>query len=238
MKDGREYMRKTLICIGDSITEGVGSSNANIYSYVAQLGILLGSDYEVVNCGRNGATLMKPANGSDDQYKKQSQFNKAIETAKNAHKEGSQLIVSIMLGTNDGDIASYGFTERSEVYYNKYHDVFLDEMFFLINTFIQICPLTQFIIAKSPYSYDPVKHKNYGNLHSVWKFQEEAVIICREKNIPVLTCDMAFATSPEIIGKDKGVTVFYGDRLHPNDVGHMYFAHFFYEAVKSIIEYI
>ncbi len=72
----------TIICIGDSITEGIGSSDFAKFSYPAQMQKILGENFKVINCGRNGATLMPPASGSDDQYRFQPQFKLALDSAK------------------------------------------------------------------------------------------------------------------------------------------------------------
>jgi lysophospholipase L1-like esterase len=77
-------------CVGDSITEGHGSSDRQTTSYPAILGRLLGDGYQVENFGVSGRTLLK--NG-DFSYWNEAKF------------EASQAflpdIVVIKLGTND-----------------------------------------------------------------------------------------------------------------------------------------
>lgn len=77
-------------CIGDSITEGSGSSDRKTASYPAILAKLLGDGYEVGNFGRSGRTLLK--NG-DFPYWNEALFQESQEFLPD--------IVVIKLGTND-----------------------------------------------------------------------------------------------------------------------------------------
>ena len=77
-------------CIGDSITEGSGSSDRATASYPAVLQKLLGDGYVVGNFGRSGRTLLK--NG-DFPYWNDPNFAASQEFAPD--------IVVIKLGTND-----------------------------------------------------------------------------------------------------------------------------------------
>ncbi|MBQ2815284.1 MAG: hypothetical protein IJE65_01240 [Clostridia bacterium] len=51
------YVTKIAV-IGDSITQGVGSENATVNSYVAYLQKMLGSHYDVYNCGASANSVM------------------------------------------------------------------------------------------------------------------------------------------------------------------------------------
>lgn len=77
-------------CIGDSITFGSGISNREKNSYPAQLGVMLGKEYDVRNFGVSGATLL---NQGDLPYTKQNAYKAALKFEPN--------IVIIKLGTND-----------------------------------------------------------------------------------------------------------------------------------------
>jgi acyl-CoA thioesterase-1 len=76
-------------CVGDSITAGAGVKDAK-NRYPAQLGVLLGPDYEVKNYGNSGSTML---DDGDKPYKKQKSFTDAVAFAGD--------IVVIKLGTND-----------------------------------------------------------------------------------------------------------------------------------------
>ena len=72
-------------CVGDSITEGVGTLHRETGSYPAQLQSLLGPKWEVHNFGVSGRTMLRKADAFD--------HRSALEWAPE--------IVIIALGTND-----------------------------------------------------------------------------------------------------------------------------------------
>lgn len=76
-------------CVGDSITAGSGVKDPQ-KKYPAQLGVLLGSGYDVKNFGVGGATMLDDGNKP---YKQQKAYQDAL-----AFKPD---IVVIKLGTND-----------------------------------------------------------------------------------------------------------------------------------------
>lgn len=76
-------------CVGDSITEGAGVRDGN-KKYPAQLGVLLGANYDVKNFGVSGTTML---DSGDSPYKKTPAFTNAVAFAPD--------IVVIKLGTND-----------------------------------------------------------------------------------------------------------------------------------------
>lgn len=76
-------------CVGDSITAGAGVKDPK-NRYPAQLGELLGADYDVKNFGNSGSTML---DDGDKPYKKQKSYTDAVAFAAD--------IVVIKLGTND-----------------------------------------------------------------------------------------------------------------------------------------
>ncbi len=81
---------KTLVCIGDSITEGAGVENQSLHSFPSVLSALLGPDYAVINCGQGGATMLTK---SDLPYETTNEWY-------NAQASMADLAI-IALGTND-----------------------------------------------------------------------------------------------------------------------------------------
>lgn len=77
-------------CIGDSITYGHSVRNRDKNSYPAQLQTLLGAKWQVINCGKSGATMIKDTGRP---IWKESVFQEAIDSKPD--------VVVIMLGTND-----------------------------------------------------------------------------------------------------------------------------------------
>lgn len=79
-------------CVGDSITQGVGTLKPAEGSYPAQLQTLLGAKWEVHNFGVGGRTMLRKADPFD--------FNSALQFAPD--------VVIIALGTNDSKTAIWG----------------------------------------------------------------------------------------------------------------------------------
>jgi lysophospholipase L1-like esterase len=81
-----------VVCVGDSITEGWGLTNARVEAYPARLQELLGPAFHVLNCGVSGSCMVKTDRAT---YWKTSRFIAATNF--------DPQIVIIKLGTNDGD---------------------------------------------------------------------------------------------------------------------------------------
>jgi lysophospholipase L1-like esterase len=81
----------TVACIGDSITAGVGVTTPALESYPAKLQKILGTNYNVLNYGVSGTTLLI---SGDMPY-----WDTSAYTA--SHNAPLPEIVIIMLGTND-----------------------------------------------------------------------------------------------------------------------------------------
>ena len=80
---------KIVICVGDSITSGVGVTDAGNDSYPAQLSKTLGGGYQVLNYGVAGSTV----NEGTSAYTGTAQYKRALRSGASA--------VIIALGTND-----------------------------------------------------------------------------------------------------------------------------------------
>ena len=89
---GHIQAQTDVVCIGNSITLGVGLSDRINECYPSQLGVLLGGDFDVENRGEGGATLLK---NTWKPYIGTSTWEFSIAT----HHD----IVIILLGTNDSD---------------------------------------------------------------------------------------------------------------------------------------
>jgi acyl-CoA thioesterase I len=102
--------RIKVACVGDSITQGVGTkapagaSNA----YPEQLQRLLGEKYEIGNFGITGCTLLKKG---DKPYWKQKAFEKS--------KAFLPDVVVLMLGTNDTKAQNWMFIEEFSADYQE-----------------------------------------------------------------------------------------------------------------------
>lgn len=124
-----EAARKTVkvACIGDSITEGVGSTSG--LSYPSQLQSNLGPAFEVKNFGVSGTTLLK---NTDKSYWDTSKYT----DSKNYLPD----VVIIMLGTNDSKQRYW------DSHQNEYKSDFLD----LISQYRSLSSNPTVIMATSP----------------------------------------------------------------------------------------
>ncbi len=88
-------------CVGDSITQGAGTSNANLESYPSQLSRMLSDKWTVRNFGVSGRTLLK---AGDYPYQKEKAFQDALTFNPD--------VVIIMLGTNDSKPQNWKFKDQ------------------------------------------------------------------------------------------------------------------------------
>lgn len=86
------FCKYKVACIGDSVTYGMRLEDREHESYPFQLGLLLGSEYDVRNFGHNGATLLQKGHRP---YTTLEEYRKALEFSPD--------IVIIHLGLNDTD---------------------------------------------------------------------------------------------------------------------------------------
>jgi lysophospholipase L1-like esterase len=90
-----------IACIGNSITYGAAMVNREKNAYPAQLQAILGSQYEVMNFGVNGSTLLKKGNIP---YWNTAEYSNALKSNPN--------IVFIKLGTNDSKLINRPFYDE------------------------------------------------------------------------------------------------------------------------------
>ena len=131
-----------IACVGNSITFGSGVVNREKNSYPAQLQHMLGEDYEVINFGVSGTTLLK--NGNKPYWK-----TKAYEDVLGSNPD----IVFIKLGTNDSKGENRPFYDEFKKNYIE-----LIESFQRLPTkprIVLLLPLPSFL-NDSTSIYDPV----------------------------------------------------------------------------------
>ena len=106
MINAQEKAKIKVACIGNSITEGAGWGDK---TYPAQVGVLLGSDYNVKNFGLSGRTMLKKG---DYPYWNENLFALA--------KEFNPDIIILMLGTNDSKPQNWKYKEE---FFKDYADM-------------------------------------------------------------------------------------------------------------------
>lgn len=88
--EGYAQSKMRIVCVGNSITFGSGLKDRARESYPAQLQALLGVDFEVLNFGVSGATMLKKGNKP---YWKTPEYQQVLSSRPD--------LVFIKLGTND-----------------------------------------------------------------------------------------------------------------------------------------
>lgn len=95
--------KKKVVCVGASITAGARTTDPAKYSFPAQLGTLLGDDYEVLNFGVGATTMLRKGNHS---YWNTGAYQEALKS----HPD----IVLIDLGGNDAKAVNRPFYDEME----------------------------------------------------------------------------------------------------------------------------
>ncbi len=147
-------------CVGNSITYGMTIENREEFSYPSQLQRLLGSDYEVGNFGKSGATLLYKGHRP---YVEQEEFRKAMDFAGD--------IVVVHLGTNDTDPRNWP----------NYRDEFMGNYRALMDSFRMVNPKCKFILARlSPISH---RHSRFESGTRDWLAQIQATVETIAKSV-------------------------------------------------------
>ncbi len=194
-------------CIGDSITEGVGSTNSAIFSYPAQLGRYLWKDALVINFGNSGKTMR---NDLADSYIRTSTYSDALRQAANID------IFTVMLGTNDSN-RDRDWTEADSKLYN-------DSCRSIFSALKKKNADLRFVLANCPAYFGS---DGFGSA-TVRNLQEALVKTLNDEGFPTAFYDM-YATTKEMRS-------LFPDSLHPNDEGHMKMAEAFAGALGELID--
>lgn len=140
-------------CVGNSVTYGAGIDNREVNSYPAQLQRMLGEDYEVMNFGKSGATLL---NKGHRPYCEQEEYKAALDFAGD--------LVVIHLGLNDTDPRNWP----------NYRDNFVADYLSLIESFRKVNPACKIWICRmTPISH---RHPRFKSGTRDWYWQEQATI--------------------------------------------------------------
>lgn len=165
-------------CVGNSITYGTGIVNREADSYPAQLQELLGEEYEVLNFGRPGATLLVHGHRP---YTAQPEFRSALDF------KGD--IVVIHLGVNDTDPRNWP----------NYRDEFITDYCALIDSFRLVNPNARIIIARlSPISN---RHHRFQSGTRDWQDEIQQVIplVAKARNTELTDFHTPLYNRPDLI---------------------------------------
>ncbi len=193
-------------CIGDSITEGVGSSNSPLYAYPAQLGRYLWKDAVVINYGNSGKTMRRDL---ADAFMRTNTYMSALRQAAKID------IFTIMLGTNDSN-RDRDWTEEDSVLYNE-------SCLALVEALKKKNSSLRFVLANCPAYFG---NDDFGS-ETVRELQDALVPVLNDAGYPTTFFDMYAVT--------KSFRSLFPDSLHPNDEGHRRMAEAFAEELQELI---
>ena len=198
-------------CVGDSITYGAGVPTRRTKSYPAQLGGLLGTDYDTRNFGRCGATMLKH---SDLPYMFSSQYTNALNFGPD--------IVVIMLGTNDskhrGD-GSLNSDNAPENWRNKAE--YLPDYEAMIAAFRRVNPKVKVFACLPPPCFPGGWGINDKTIH------DEVIPLIRQ------VAGDVNATVIDLNTPLTGKTELFPDTVHPNTEGSQIMASVVYHALAG-----
>ncbi|MGI6264694.1 MAG: GDSL-type esterase/lipase family protein [Acutalibacteraceae bacterium] len=194
-------------CVGDSITAGAGGSGG--INYPQQLGLNLGSAYEVRNFGNSGKTLLK--DGIDGTNVVSGYVT--TDTYRNSINYNPDVVI-FMLGTNDSKPQNW----------NPLGDKFEDEYRELLQVYMNLPSHPTVYAATSPTAF---QNGGYGIQPAV--IHDEIVPIQKKiaAELGLTVIDMHALTA------DGGAN--FPDNIHPNNDGYIQMGKDFADAIKKDI---
>ena len=191
-------------CVGDSITQGMGVmfNNPDKNSYPALLQEMLGGQYQVLNYGHSGRTLLP---SGDQPYRKSPFFTASLKS--------DPAIVLIMLGTNDSKAHNWNTLEYER------------ELAGFVELYRNLTGHPIVYLLTPPKAFIPKGKKEVAFKISDVVIENEIVPIVKrvagELNVPVIDVFSATAEHPE----------YFPDGVHPNVVGDKAMAETIYAAL-------
>ena len=196
-------------CVGDSVTQGTGSSVASKYSYPARLQQMLGHGFKVVNCGKAASYVMD----LDSQYnvKKTSPNLWYPNTAEyTKYKESNAEIVIVMLGTND----ARSMTDKAA------EEDFVSSYKALITDLKSLDTVKEMYLS----SMIPAPNGDITYQGTVYTLPRLIKGVADEFGLP-------FVPTHENVHDYYNVMLTYNDSVHPTDESYPALAHNFYHEV-------
>ena len=193
-------------CIGDSMTEGVGTDDFSTQSYPAQLQTLLGREYVVGNFGVSCATMLR--NGTDAGRP----FGYIIHPAMRNVIDFNPDIVIIALGVND--CKSYNWENFNSEFTADYQS--------LIDTLSMLPALPEIYLVIEPYVQETPQTLSWGFENKGYYEQ-----MCERINTTAIDNHLSVISLTDVFkGEEAHV---YAPNDHPNPRGTMLMA----RAIKA-----
>ena len=198
-------------CVGDSITWGAGISNRAENSYPAQLGVMLGTNWDVHNFGISGTTLLHQG---DRPYVKQAAYKRALAFQPD--------VVVIDFGANDSKHRGDGSLDSEKAINNwQYKTNFVHDYEEMITAFRQANPQARIYLCLPTPDYPGRWGINDKTI------REEMIPMIRQaaKESDVMVIDLYTALS--------GRKELFPDTVHPNAGGARLMAATVYQALTG-----
>lgn len=209
-----EYHLIKIGMVGDSITQGSGSSTAarGVLAHPNQIGRILWKDCLVYNYGQAGRTMRED---HGDSYMAASVYQEALAGAKQMD------IMTIMLGTNDAD----RFFKANGKWTDADDAQFIASCEKMVQRFYDRNNNLKFFIFNAPTCYR--QDSDYvAGIPDVREAQQAAFNALKDKGFDML----GFLD----VGKlTEDMALYFSDGLHPNDAGHKMLAEKIAEYLKS-----
>lgn len=171
------YAQTKVACIGNSVSYGYGIENREENCYPAQLQELLGEEFEVVNFGLNGATLLK--NGHRPYIQ-----NRIFQEALDCNPDW----IIIHLGLNDTDPRNWP----------RFRKEFTKDYSALIDTFRNLPSKPKIWICKmTPIFHGHPRFKS-GTRDWFWQIQEKIEVVATGKNTGVIDLHTPLYVRPDL----------------------------------------
>lgn len=205
LKPVPDMSKARIACIGDSITYGAGVflPLRNRLSYPAYLQELAGEEYQVLNYGLSGRTLLDEG---DMPYRQEKFFPLS--------KDAQASVYIIMLGTND----SKPFNWNRAAYETELAD--------FISEYRDASPEAEVYVMLPPKAF-PLKSGSVAYDISDDIIREEVIPVIREvcgdMDIPVIDLYSLTETHPE----------WFGDGVHPNSDGNRHIAEYIFDSLQT-----
>lgn len=198
-------------CIGDSITYGHGLTDRERNSYPAQLGRLLGSNWEVRNFGVSATTLLEKG---DRPYSHQKAYTNALDFVPD--------ILVIMLGTNDSKHRGDGSSHSDNAPENWQHKAdFVPDYEKLIASFRKVNPAVKVYVCLPTPCFPGGWGINDKTIHD--EIIPLIKQIAQESNAHIIDFYSVFSGKKEL----------FPDTVHPNNAGATLMAGTVYHALTD-----
>jgi len=202
-----------IACVGDSITFGARLKNGASDSYPAQLQMLFGDGYKVVNLGAGSCTLIRK--GRPNVWK---QLKKI--------REANPDIIIVCLGTNDTCDGKRKCWDHKNEFPDDYRGLIETLCVIPSSPRIWVCALSPMVIQMP--GLTDARKKDLEERKP--RLQELIAIIrevAREKEVGFIDLNMPLANRPELFTEKDGV--------HPNKRGYRVIAELVYQEPRILL---